>query len=79
MNKHTPTPWEINERTQYIENPNSGIVADVTKLDKANAEHIVKCVNAHDELMEFVEKYFNHGDNLILYAEATKLIEKYGE
>ena len=91
MSKHTPTPWIINQRTQYIENVNCGIVADVNKLQPEDAEHIVKCVNAHEtlmadreglnntikELMEFVETISNYG--LRHHSEqADKLIDKYG-
>lgn len=63
--KHTPGPWEtaISTSPEYKPNgeawdvclPDGGdMVADLNNCDnaKANAEHIVKCVNCHDELLE---------------------------
>lgn len=67
MTKHTPTPWFANrhyvtdKRTFAIEasgmrvgeTPNFIIDAD----NEANAVHIVKCVNAHDALVEAALEY----------------------
>lgn len=49
--KHTPTPWDrMGDLIIRVEGPAS---FDVAKVDsEANAAHIVKCVNLHDELVE---------------------------
>jgi hypothetical protein len=65
---HTRTPWAISKtRTVstrhdiYVTDPltEKSVVARVTEFEDgegiANAEHIVKCVNAHDELVAALE------------------------
>lgn len=54
--KHTPTPWVADENAI---NDNIGVeIALITsdmrtwEEDDANAAHIVKCVNLHDELVD---------------------------
>lgn len=58
---HTPTPWYLTEeREGQIESDKGYIIAqvyqnskkDYHKGDEANALHIVKCVNSHNELIE---------------------------
>lgn len=58
--KHTPTPWEVNGDT-YV-TVNSLIIAHCkqhgnTTLEdaEANAAHIVKAVNCHDDLVEALD------------------------
>jgi hypothetical protein len=55
MTEHTPTPWmvEATARAFYIAAGESELVGSTTIDDtgKANAEHIVRCVNLHDELV----------------------------
>ena len=53
---HTPTPWNLNE--VYIIDSEGYSIATTMFGDKAsieedlaNAAHIVKCVNLHDELV----------------------------
>jgi hypothetical protein len=52
----TPTPWKARTNNS-IEGSDSRLVAMPPSFarrketSKANAEHIVKCVNAHDELV----------------------------
>ena len=61
--KHTPTPWKVT--INQIENPhiiadkdgqiaNTSFSAHANK--EANAKHIVKCVNMHDELVSTLEQ-----------------------
>lgn len=58
MIKHTPTPWKISEfcKTDICANDEQGTYIAVVggeiinPQDEANAAHIVKCVNLHDEL-----------------------------
>jgi hypothetical protein len=56
MSKHTPTPWEIVSKfvgPLIIKSGNMEIAyvgADTFELCKANAEHIIKCVNAWDDV-----------------------------
>lgn len=90
--KHTPTPWVSEEGREYW-GTDKGLYVIASKQQgtpkiaitkgttaKANAEHIVKCVNAHDELMGFVREFKDTGcDADFLNKLAEQLIEKYGE
>lgn len=65
---HTPTPWKVHDNGHYIEilpeewsegipcsigNVCSSYPSDKDQgLQMANAEHIVNCVNLHDQLIE---------------------------
>ena len=59
MSKHTPTPWHTMHNK--LESSICGEGQFVARVDgsetqtreegEANADHIVKCVNAHDELV----------------------------
>ncbi|KKL19578.1 hypothetical protein LCGC14_2464060 [marine sediment metagenome] len=56
MSEPTPTPWKSQGR---LVNCAMGHLTEMWTLDKyiegnaeANAEHIVRCVNAHDDLLE---------------------------
>jgi hypothetical protein len=64
--KHTPAPWVLRESTVDVYDGYMLIVGDfgiIAKIGgnrekseiKANAEHIVKCVNMHDELVDALE------------------------
>jgi hypothetical protein len=55
---HTPTPWIVNGKSiEYGEGLSGGLVAacveDVfgNSIDDADMAHIVRCVNAHDDLV----------------------------
>jgi len=81
--KHTQTPWKINENP-FVIRDNKGEMS-IGRVNKTtDAKYIVKCVNAHDELMEFVEILVNNmgvttnGDTN-LFIEAKKLLAKYKE
>lgn len=58
--KHSPAPWHIDAghhgisiRAGRIDAPFGGdLVASV--FDTADADHIVRCVNAHDEIAAFL-------------------------
>lgn len=58
---HTPTPWEIVSRLVgplVIVSGDTEVAhvgADSFELASANAAHIVKCVNLHDELVKAFE------------------------
>ena len=67
--KHTKTPWKVfyaKSNDDLIigvgEETGEGIIASngsfwgTDSEAKANAEHVVKCVNAHDELLEALER-----------------------
>jgi len=65
--EHTPTPWlHIHNRsihlckelTVSIQGVNEHPICNVEGL--ANAKHIVKCVNMHDELLEALKASHNH-------------------
>lgn len=64
--EHTPTPWFIDEYKSVVDEKGQTISAngfslvmsygDNQKFARANAAHIVKCVNMHDELVEALKK-----------------------
>lgn len=53
---HTATPWIANELSQRIHTADDVTIARCephsTDMAKANAAHIVRCVNSHDELAQ---------------------------
>lgn len=62
--RHTPTPWRVTRRhyksLPHLVGPNGRYVMNAAPrgtyhrsevLQVADAEHIVRCVNAHDELV----------------------------
>jgi hypothetical protein len=68
---HTTTPWkcekyegdDADDNCKYIvmECKQSAIVAEIPVCcgwEEANAEHIVKCVNMHDELLDMCEECY---------------------
>ena len=76
MAEHSPTPWVVDEfdddngfQTIRIADgsPNGDTESQpvATAYGDANAEHIVRCVNLHDELIDFVERWTTiiAGDN----------------
>ena len=66
--EHTPTPWEVIETFDYDFQiyPKGNVEAGHNQIavipatgdgdDKANANHIVHCVNLHDELVAALKK-----------------------
>lgn len=57
MSKHTPTPWTIHpngevisERTNH-NNLNPVVIYADSFVNMDDAEHIIRCVNAHDDLL----------------------------
>ena len=65
MSKHTPTPWkhELDNRIS-----SDGMIF-VKCFDDNDAAHIVKCVNAHDELVAALEQIHLYSVGL---AEPTR-------
>lgn len=64
--KHSPTPWKVENngsaRSVAIVNDQHHIasvwnVGEGHGVKHANAEHIVRCVNAHDALVNALMKY----------------------
>lgn len=70
--EHTPTPWEVGTdedgRVAVIKGCSFLTYAFPTDLGfetgsaDANAAHIVKCVNMHDELVEAIQDLICAGD-----------------
>ena len=61
MTEHTPTPWHYNDIWPDAGNINGKIIFKtstfcITEEDKANAKHIVRCVNNFDALLETLKK-----------------------
>lgn len=68
MSAHTPTPWTLFKTPRpgraaaayYIQGPKGRAVAHVKNSTvtpiHANAAHIVRCVNGHDDLVAGIEQ-----------------------
>jgi len=77
-NKMTPTPWSTENSMTITGDNDTEKVCDTDTY--ANAEHIVKCVNAHDGLMEFVKRVrIEHSEFCDWETKRQELIQKYGE
>jgi N-dimethylarginine dimethylaminohydrolase len=71
--EHTPTPWD---KLNGVFTPEDGYFSMIQTPDKcianvfeeANAAHIVKCVNMHDELVEALKEA---GDVIESYHKST--------
>ena len=58
MKNHTETPWDVRQATNGdhdIHNSKHEYIGHACR--KADSEHIVTCVNIHDELVAQVESY----------------------
>lgn len=80
--KHTPTPWH--NKYYYIYDENGNDIADSISsksfgLSEANAAHIVKCVNMHDELVEALKVSNEKLYNLLFDGEDHPLIKANNE
>lgn len=94
---HTPTPWKINQAGEniylYVDVPSEHwpTHAVIANLDddmgnaKENAAHIVKCVNAHEELLNLLYTcqgftqalaLGKHEGAILLHKEITQAIAK---
>ncbi len=81
IRKHTPTPWVATpgRRTIAISTPRNGSWREIATVpctsgtDETNAAHIVKCVNAHDPMMDALGKLVD------VYGTIGFLIGKPGE
>jgi len=55
MRSHTPTPWKhvsVKGGWDGVADADGSIVCNLSLNVPENASHIVKCVNAHDDLVE---------------------------
>jgi hypothetical protein len=84
--QHTPTPWRTDGRVIF-NNPGNVIAATVNKdwphgyktsiaseEERANAAYIVKCVNAHEELLntlQYVRKFYQDNFDIMPVAFQT--------
>lgn len=94
--RHTDTPWTFNPETCCIEGPHPEDAPDTFVIammhdddspgeyDEANGEHIVKCVNMHDELVSAIKAMCEEFRQLDLpygskaYSTATGLLNQAG-
>ena len=56
MTAHTPTPWRVGDAGHTVFGPPNGtpspaVITTTRGLHPANSAHIVRCVNAHDDLV----------------------------
>lgn len=68
MSAHTPTPWRV-DGADIVSPSECAVVATVQWCgegrdgeSEANAAHIVRCVNAHDELVAACQLAFKRGE-----------------
>ena len=54
MSEHTPTPWHPGEDDAYVWGPDGEFVAECE--DEANAEHIVRAMNSHEDLLRELQE-----------------------
>lgn len=89
--KHTETPWYItydkHEQANLIGADDNFVAICVHQcltalipVMEANARHIVKCVNSHDELVDIVKLYVEEcealGKNCQMYRDAKNLLTR---
>lgn len=84
MSKHTATPWilEFDTPVDMCITDKDGHAIDGVRvwlddacrennsLRAANAAHIVKCVNMHDEILDFLANRFT-GDHIECHCDPT--------
>lgn len=75
---NAPTPWHLEASQTSIIDSDGLFVADIVstsgeKQKRANAAHIVKCVNLHDELVMKVEFLQTLIDELMLPPDCRPL------
>ena len=69
--KHSPLPWTVHEVSPHAKKDNRRwlVNPDVAVCnDPANAQHIVRCVNAHDDLLEALVETYNL---MVTYMQGT--------
>lgn len=90
--KHTPTPWPSETVEQiWLAGINklfadgmlgiSVVNAIIDKVANADAAHIVKCVNLHEELVEALKFMYDNYDEYIVMkrlAEIEETLKKAG-
>ena len=63
--KHTPTPWAVDHDAISAQGQHIagciGLDGDDYATQKANAAHIVRCVNAHDDLVSALQMVCDSG------------------
>lgn len=92
--KHTQTPWELGYKNdeyskdelvivgppEMIDGEEMKEVICGTIMEDLNAQHIVKCVNSHDELVALLEESLifltDHND---LYRRIESALQSLGE
>lgn len=83
MSAHTPTPWSLSERfPEILGAPETGvIVARMPVWDfsavrpsegVANAAHIVRCVNAHDQLVAAARAAMAYDEAIKRHCESVE-------
>lgn len=58
--KHTPTPWNVERGLVNTEHGKLIAVCYPNKSGDNDAEHIVRCVNSHDVLVELLKRCEYH-------------------
>ena len=48
---HTPGPWKVSQTGKFVMHSRPGTVLNVCEASEADAAHIVRCVNSHEELL----------------------------
>lgn len=83
MTKHTPTPWYYLSDYERIYNTSdwtteSVCIAEIIRTlnFKANATHILKCVNAHDDLVDALQRWLFNIEELAKLEGYEPLIKQ---
>jgi hypothetical protein len=86
--QHTPTPWKVGQplgegaiqiQSEGINSYGNFILAEIpnrVEEDQANASHIVKCVNLHDELVHALHVALAWVPSVIEREELVNLLAK---
>jgi hypothetical protein len=90
---HTPTPWVCTQRRHEafvwkqgdeVEGSNRIAIATIQYNSQANAEHVCRCVNAHDELVAALKEVLYdicdfHQNNPEMRGELSWTVRRIGE
>jgi|WetSurMetagenome_2_1015567.scaffolds.fasta_scaffold195424_4 hypothetical protein len=90
--QHTPTPWEARESGRIVAPSKDGLteqtiarVQGYASEVEADAAHIVKCVNMHDELVNVLQSAYDridgdsYGDSVMRRLIEKTLVKARGE
>ena len=75
MKKYTPTPWHTGNGGNMLVGSNGQVIGFTGHEGESNAAFIVKCCNAHNELVALLERAKTRLDDM-LQSDLVRDIEK---